>query len=263
MTGFDESPVVVIAERDGVGRSPSIALPRSSASADVDLVLEATGGLDGRVLRGGKPLPETVVIASPRGGTSSNFFVISGSDGRFDFDTLASGPYRVSALIGEGGPRPKDMHSNSVSVEKGRHGHVDIDIPVGPVTLTVDVETEEGGAVPAANIVVLSGLVGAPLNEASNTDALLEAFKAAPDGPVALYLRDWRHPSPAPLRIGGITPGTFTICAVPLPADPANPVEIERAMNGGQLPARCKVSALATSTDVTLAVPAAWLQPPK
>jgi RNA polymerase sigma factor (sigma-70 family) len=259
MTGFDESPVVVVAERDGIGRSTSIALPRGAASADVDLVLEPTGGLDGTVKLGGKPLAGIVIIASPRGGTSSNFFVISGPDGRFDFDTLAAGPYRVSALIGEGGPRPKDMHSNSTSVEVGRRGHVDIDIPDGPVTLTIDVKTEEGGVVPAANIVVLSGMV-----EAASTDALVEAFKSAPDGPAALYVRDWRLPSPAPLRIGSITPGTFTICAVPLPADPTKPVEIERVMNGGgQLPVMCKVSVLAASTEVALAVPSTWLQAPK
>jgi hypothetical protein len=255
MTGFDDSPLVVVAEREGVGRSRSIALPRSAASAEVDLLLEATGSLHGTVSRAGRPLPGTVVIADPRGGAGSHFFVVSGPDGRFDFDMLTSGAYRVSALIGEGGARPKNMFSNSASVEEGRENHVDIDVAAGTLALGIEVKTDDGGAVPAAFVGVLSGATGD-----SSMEGLRARFMTAPDGPASLHLRDWRGPSSSPLRIEELLPGPFTICAVPIPADPANPTEMDRALeNSGRLPARCVVRTLDASAEVVLSVPAAWL----
>lgn len=258
MTGFDETPLMLVAEREGVGRSKSMALPRGPDSAEMDLVLEPTGGVSGVVSRAGAPLPGTVIIANPRGETRSNFLVISGPDGRFDFDMLTAGPYRVSALIGEGGSRPKDMHSNSVTVDEGGHGHVDIDIPAGPVTMSIELRTDSGGAVPAASVIVLTGKAEAP-----NMEALRDRARTAPDGPAAFYLRDWRASAATPLRITNMTPGTYTVCAIPIPADPARPLEMERAMAHMALrPAVCTVSSLAASSDAIVSIPSAWLLKP-
>ena len=258
MTGFDDDPLVVVAEREGVGRSRSIALPRGAASAELDLLLEPTGSLHGTVSRAGRPLPGTVVIADPRGGAGSHFFVVSGPDGRFDFDMLAAGAYRVSALIGEGGRRPKNMFSNSASVEEGRESYVDIDVAAGSLVLAIDVRTDDGAAVPAASIVVLSGG-----NGDATMDGLRNRFMTAPDGPASLHLRDWRGSPSSPFLIEELSPGPYAICAVPIPADPARPIEIERALeDGGRLPARCVVRKLDASMEVLLSVPAAWLRAP-
>jgi len=256
MTGFDETPLVLVAERAGVGRSKSIVLPRSPSSAEVDLVLEPTGRLEGSVSRAGRPVPGMVIIANPRGETRSNFLVISGPDGRFDFDTLTAGAYRVTALIGEGGSRPKDMYSNSASVDAGGSGQVAIEIPTGPVTLAIDLKTEEGAPVPAATVLVMTGNTSAP-----NMEALRARAQEVPDGPAAFYLRDWRASSPAGLSIPGMTPGMYTMCAVAIPADPFQPLEMARAMAQMALrPALCKVGALTSSTALTLTIPAALLR---
>src|SRR5687767_11689202 len=82
LSGFDDSPLVAVAEREGKGRSKSVSVPPGSADAELDLVLQPTGSLEGVLTRDGKPLPETPVVASPRG-TRGNFFVVSGPDGRF------------------------------------------------------------------------------------------------------------------------------------------------------------------------------------
>ena len=258
MTGFDDRPLVIVAEREGVGRSRSIALPRGAASAEVDLLLEPTGRLQGMVSRAGRPLPGTVVIADPRGGAGSHFFVVAGPDGRFDFDMLTSGAYRVGVLIGEGGRRPKNMFSNSASVEAGGENHVDLDVAAGTLALSIEVKSDDGGAVPAASVVVLSGA-----SADTSMEGLRSRFMTAPDGPASLHLRDWRGSSSSPLRIEELSAGLYTICAIPIPADPARPAEIERVLDdGGRLPARCVVRPLDGSAQVVLSVPTAWLRPP-
>jgi len=93
---------------------------------------------------------------------------------------LTSGAYRVSALIGEGGPRPKNMFSNSATVEEGRENHVDIDVAAGGLALAIEVKTDDGGAVPAASVVVLSG---SGASGDSSMTGLQTRFMSAPDGP--------------------------------------------------------------------------------
>ena len=64
---------------------------------------------------------------------------------------------------------------------------------------------------------------------------------------------------PAALRIDDLPPGAYTICAVPIPADPGNPTEMERAReHEGALPAACVARVLDTAAQVVVSVPAAW-----
>ncbi|HEY4059438.1 MAG TPA: carboxypeptidase-like regulatory domain-containing protein, partial [Kofleriaceae bacterium] len=100
--GFPPGPLTVTAGKDGVGRSSSVRIAPSPDSASVDLVLTRTAGLEGTVTRDGKPLADTVVIASPIG-TNQNFFVVTGADGTFALDALTPGAYIIFPMIGGGG----------------------------------------------------------------------------------------------------------------------------------------------------------------
>src|SRR6185312_15205277 len=108
-----------VAGKPGAGRSASIRLPASPASATVDLVLAPTTSLQCLITRAGRPLPDTVVIANPIGAIASNFFVTTGPDGTFALDALAPGAYIVYPMLGGGGNRPKDIYVRKVDVGLG------------------------------------------------------------------------------------------------------------------------------------------------
>src|SRR5690606_18611263 len=103
MSGFGPQNLVIVAGKDGVGRARSVSVPRGPDGAVIDLVLEAVGGADGKVVRDGQPLPDTVVIANPLGAIGSNFFVVTGPDGSFAFDALSPGEYFIYPMMGGGG----------------------------------------------------------------------------------------------------------------------------------------------------------------
>ena len=244
----DDGALVVVAENPGLGRSRSIQLAQGAASADVDLVLEATGSAGGVISRAGRPSPEMTVGAYPLGVPNSRFFVTSGPDGCFQFDALAPGAYRVTVSEGNA-TKGRGIFSNSLSVEGGRSTQVDIDIPSGTETLTVDVRTEEGDDAPASSVLVLPGTVG----EASCVSDLLDHVFAAPDGPASLYLGGWDRPVTGPIAIANLVPGTYTICSSPFSSVPASQRD--------PTPVKCIVQRLDSSTNVSLTVPAGWGKP--
>ena len=73
----------------------SAAAPASCASRPAPTARRSTScsqpttGVDGKVTRDGEPLADTVVIANPTGWSAPNFFVVTGPDGTFAFDSLA------------------------------------------------------------------------------------------------------------------------------------------------------------------------------
>jgi RNA polymerase sigma-70 factor (ECF subfamily) len=244
LSGFDESPLMVVAGAEGKGRSKSLSVPRGRSDAELELRLEATGSLEGTLTRNGRPFPDTVVVASPRG-TRSNFFVVSGPDGRYALDTLVAGPYVLMALVGQF----KDAHFNATTIEAGRRGHADLDVVTGPLTVTLRIATDEGKPVPIAQVVLGSG----QLPEASNMDELRARWQ--PSGPAVSYTRQARGPT----VLEGLAPGVYTACVVPIPADATKPEQLRKAMAGAALlPMRCERRELDRSGDLPLAVPKAW-----
>jgi protocatechuate 3,4-dioxygenase beta subunit len=256
IAGLGEHPLMVVAGHEHRGRSPSVSVSRGPASVRVDLVLQPTGGLEGTVTRDGQPLPDTVVIANPRGATSSNFFVVTGPDGSYAFERLSAGSYFVSAMIGGGGPRPKDMHTRDLTIEAGRTSKVDIAIEPGPLTITVDARTDAGapvlfGQVVAANLAF----------DAETLEAARDRFQPGDD--TVFHIRTITFGKP--VTIEGARPGTFTVCVVPAPVDPDDPASMRKAMEAiDNLPLQCETRELAAEPaglDWTLTVPAEWLDP--
>ncbi|MCX5744295.1 MAG: carboxypeptidase-like regulatory domain-containing protein, partial [Proteobacteria bacterium] len=156
LDGFPPTSLTAIAGKADV-RSASVRLSASADSSTLVLVLQKTTGLDGKITRDGKPLGDTIVLASPIG-ASSTFFVATGPDGTFALDALAAGPYIVYPMIGGGGSRPKDLYVRRVDVASGARAHVEIDATAGATTLTV--HAKQGGApVPMAMVVAVGAKV--------------------------------------------------------------------------------------------------------
>lgn len=244
--GFSPAEVTVVAGKDGVGRSPSIRIPPGPDSATLDLVLAATSGLGGKIVRDGKPLADTVVIANPVGATRSNFFVVTGPDGTFALDALAPGAYIIYPMLGGGGGRPKDMYTRKVEVAIGKRTNIEIDATPGPVTVNLVVKTDKGNPVPMAGV----GMLGAHF-EIKSVDQMREfTMLHKGDEIIPIYMRTAMGGT---VDIAGVRPGPHTACAIfgnPMTGDPST------------MKFKCTFAKLgaAAKQTVTITVPAAWLE---
>jgi RNA polymerase sigma factor (sigma-70 family) len=233
LRGFGEHAIVLVAERAGAGRAASVRVPPGPSSVEVDLVLQPTGSLGGKVTRDGQPLVQVVVIAKPRGARDSNFFVLTGEDGSYAFDSLAAGDYAVFPMLGGGNIQPKDMFLSAVTVVPGQRATADLSARYGGASLTVHVVGENGAPVGAALVLVVAGAVTSP-----TMDALFDGTWLAPGQGVAAYQRTAIGAAGA--RIDGMFAGAYSACVTPLPVDPND----RAAMIGirdqvGALPMRC------------------------
>jgi protocatechuate 3,4-dioxygenase beta subunit len=216
--GFPPYAITIIAGKADLGRSPSLRLPASPDSANLDLVLQKTTGLEGTVTRDGKPLGDTVIIANPYGASSSNFFVTTGPDGTFALDALAPGAYVVYPMIGGGGNRPKDMYIIKVTLTLGVRTKVTIDASPGPVTVAINVKTTGGTKVPMAQLFMLQATINPDSVSALRGIDQLDVFG---DKPIPMHMRAAMGGTG---EVTGVRPGQYTVCAIPVfgppPDDP-------------------------------------------
>lgn len=245
--GLDARAQVVVAGHPDRGRSPSIAIPGGTDSVELEIALVDTGAVAGTVTRDGEPLGEVVVIAKPLAALSANFFTVTGPDGSYSLDRLAEGEYMVHAMIGGGGPKPKDIHWRTVTITAGKRLQQDIAIADGVLAMEVRVVTAEDGAgVPMAQVFVSTGDYG---DWMESTEALMSPSNLEPEG--TSYIRAAMGGAAA--RIEGATPGTYTLCAMPIPPG---------SMNEGRdsLRVKCKVMEISEppSEPIAIEVPTEW-----
>jgi RNA polymerase sigma factor (sigma-70 family) len=259
MTGFGPHRITLLAGKDGAGRSQSIGIPRGPDSATVDLVLSPVGGVDGKVVRNGQPLGDTVVIANPVGATSSNFFVVTGPDGTFALDALAGGEYFIYPMMGGGGSRPKDMAMRWLTITPGKRESITIDASPGPGKLTVSVNHDKGAPVVMAQVVVFQATgISAP-----NMGALRDGTFAPPEIRKGVTMMvHFRQAVGGPAEVVEMLAGRYTVCVVPLPVlDPS----MARFMmdKAEELPMKCQEITVGDApVAATLVVPHAWTVPP-
>ena len=232
-------------------------VPASKDSAVVDLILQPTGAVDGKLTRSGQPLGDTVVIANPVGAVSSNFFIVTGPDGSFVLDALTPGFYFITPLIGGGGNRDKDMVMRTVEVTAGSRARIDIDATPGKGQLTVAIKTDAGQPVAMAMVFTVQAKIDAP-----NLEALRDGSFLPPEmrngATVMMYIRNAMG---KPAVIEEMRPGEYTVCVTPLPIGDDPSLARSVAEDADQLPMKCspaKVAAAATQLDVE--VPAAWTE---
>lgn len=259
MTGFPPRHLTMVAGKDGVGRSRSVPVAASKDSAVIDLVLQPTGAVDGKVTRGGQPLGDTVIIANPIGAVSSNFFVVTGPDGSFALDALTPGAYFIYPMIGGGGGRPKDMVLRTVEVSAGERARLDIDATPGKGKLTINVTTDAGAPVGIAQVLTVQAKVDAPTMEALRDGTFLPPTLR--DG--ASVMMHIRQAIKGPALIEEMRPGEYTSCVVPLPV--GDDLMAARAMAevAEQLPMKCMPAKIADApVTLDVVVPAAWAAKP-
>jgi hypothetical protein len=210
LEGFGPTSLTVVAGKEGA-RSPSVQLPASTDSARLELVLQPTTGLDGKIVREGKPAADVVIIANPIGAVASNFFTTTGPDGTFALDALAPGPYIVYPMFGGGGNKPKDIYTRRVEVVAGKRAKVEIDATPGTLALSITVKGADGQPAMAQVVAVEAAVTVTSIEELRDGTSITFGDKEIP-----IYLRGHMG---APAEITTARPGTHTVCAMGFPAD--------------------------------------------
>jgi hypothetical protein len=229
VTGLAPGALAVVAEKPATGRSLSVGIPPGLPHAELELVLVATGSLEGRIAQGGQPLGNTVVIATPAAAPGSNFFVMSGADGGYKFDRLTADDYLVQLMIGGGGARPNDIHVRPTTVAPGSEARLDIDAPRGDAVLTVKVAGEKGATYVAARVTAITGR-----HESTRREDVAGAFAAGGSVHNRVAM------GPTPIAIEGLVPGPYTVCALAVDADIHDPGKVQELMQrADQLPIGC------------------------
>jgi RNA polymerase sigma factor (sigma-70 family) len=201
--GFDDRSLVVVADREDLGRSDAISVPAGLAGASIDLTLKSTGSLAGRVTRDGQPFADTVVIASPPL-ARMHYFVTTGPDGHYALDTLPSGVFRLMVFLN----RQKDQMFRTVEITAGQRARADLDVRIGPHTLTVKLESEAGAGVASGRVVVTSGAL--PFDEGDTFETMFARHAAQAGLTGTSYVREARQGA---IGIDGLLPGPYTVCA--------------------------------------------------
>lgn len=210
LEGFGPTSLTVVAGKEGA-RSPSVQLPASTDSARLELVLQPTTGLDGKIVREGKPAADVVIIANPIGAVASNFFTTTGPDGTFALDALAPGSYIVYPMFGGGGNKPKDIYTRRVEVIAGKRAKVEIDATPGTLALSITVKGADGQPAMAQVVAVEAAVTVTSIEELRDGTSITFGDKEIP-----IYLRGHMG---APAEITTARPGTHTVCAMGFPAD--------------------------------------------
>ena len=211
LEGFGPIQQTVVAGKDGIGRSASITIPAGSDSARLELVLQATTGMDGKIMREGKPAADVVIIANPIGALASNFFTTTGPDGTFALDALAPGPYIVYPMFGGGGNKPKDIYPRRVEVVGGKRAKVEIDATPGTMAVNVSVKSADGQPAMAQVILVEAAVNPSTIEELRDGTGIPFGDKEIP-----VYMRGHMG---GPAEIVTARAGTHTACAVGFPPD--------------------------------------------
>lgn len=255
ISGFPPTSLTVAAGKDGIGRSQSVSIPSRPSSAEVDLVLAPTGSVSGTARLDGTPLADTIIIASPANGSSSNFFVTTGPDGSFALDALSPGRYAITPVLAGG-----RKYFLRVDIVAGRRANIDLNATTGPGAVDVKVKTDAGEPVSAGKLAVVGLIVDAPNMAALRYQALIPALPA--DGPPVPFFTS--NEAAGAARVDHLTPGPYTVCVAPLPGDSSNPVVAQQLKDQQQtLPMKCTPVTIDNGEKTaTITVPAAWTKPP-
>jgi hypothetical protein len=210
--------LVIAAEHPEIGRSAAQKIMPGTDSPTLELRLEPFGSVAGTVTAGGKPAPSAAVIATLSSAAQQNLMVQTGDDGRYVIDKLPAGSYKLTAAIG--GMGTQKTGTAQVVVEGGARARADIEIPVGDVNLTVEVKGEGGVPILTAQVLIMEGEV--PSGNAKQLQEFIMQNGGGGAANVALAL------SGTPASFEDVVPGTYSICAIPLPGDLSDPTTMQR-----------------------------------
>lgn len=240
LSGFGDGDLTIVAEHDAIGRSRALRLPTvMPGQTTLTLTLEKFGALGGTLRQGGKPAEGVVVTCQSTSTPGAIYSVPAGSDGTYRFDRLAPDTYKVSATLGNLiiGTR---FYSKQVDVGPGQQVTVDLSVDPGTVTLSLAV-TARAGAVGLASAWLASGAITA--RTASELSLQLAAAGAGASQRVVAR-------SGQPAQFTQVSPGAYSACVTPFPAEVNGLAAIEyAAAHGDVLLAYCKPITVAASPD--------------
>jgi hypothetical protein len=228
LTGIGPGAMLLAAEQPSVGRSAVVTVADGTDDPTVDLVLQPGITLSGRVTRGGQPLAQVVITATPSSAPDAVLTVAAGGDGTYQLDGLTPDRYTVAAsLVGGASVRSKTA---TVVITAGQPARLDFDLADDGV----EVDVAAVGAAPATFAQIL--MSSAPLT--SGTAAALKRQLAAAGAP---SLHTGFIQSGQPAQITSVAPGDYSICAIKLPGDPHDPkIAAELIGTAGALVATCQ-----------------------
>ncbi len=244
LAGFSDGDLAITAEQADIGRSKALRIPTDLPNqGEIILELQPFGALSGVLRSAGKPAEGVFVSCQSTTTPGAIYAVASGADGSYRYDKLAPDTYKVSATVG----MPMvGMHfySQEVVVPSGKEVVVDLTVDPGSVTLNV-VAAPRSGALGVASVWVASGTIVA--HTATDLSVRIAAAGAGASHWVIAQAGQGA-------TFADITPGAYTVCVVPFPAQVQGMSlmsYVER--HGDSLPAFCQPLVVASTPDTQTA----------
>ncbi len=239
LAGIGPTDVVVVAERDGVGRSAAVAVPPGMADLTIDLAVEPYGSLKGHLRVNGKPPVNGQVFVRPFSAPNFGLVVSTGTDGSYHFDRLAPSDYLAFGILGVDSNNESGA-SRKVIIRPGVTETVDFDLREGNITLALQM-TSPGDAV-QYGYGALVRLDQMPEKMPTTISEGRQAIGAAGGGAIneGFIIKDRR------ITFDKLAPGGYAACVAPLWGPPDDPAVIARMQaNLTQMPLYCKPFTLA------------------
>jgi hypothetical protein len=136
-------------------------------------------------------------------------------------------------------------HIRHATVDAGQSTRADVDLPVGSLSVEARVATDQGSAVPLAQVALVS-----PAMSGDSMETLLDHTLDA-DVAAVIYRRRGADPS---FVFDALVPGAYSACAGEVPLDLSNVASVGAPLLE-TLPLRCTAVTLTESGTLTLAVP--------
>lgn len=248
MSGFGLSDITIVAEEPTLGRSAAVRIEDGDPNAQaLVLTLAPFGALKGVLKQGTAPAEGVIVSAQSVSSPGAFYSVATGPDGAYRFDKLAPDSYKVSAMLGMP-MRGMKFYSKTVVVESGKEAVVDLQYQPGAVSLAVTAAVPAGGKIGAVSAWLASGVMAAK----NGRDLQL---KMAAQGAGS---SQWNIvPMGGQTTFTELTPGTYSACLVPFPAEVAPMAGMEYAMKYSDVMAvYCKtVNVAASPAEQSVSVP--------
>jgi len=247
LAGFNDGDLAITAEQPDIGRSKALRIPTDlPGQGELVLELQKFGALSGVLRQGGKPAEGVFVSCQSTTTPGAIYAVASGPDGAYRYDKLAPDTYKVSATLGMPMMGMK-FYSKEVVVPSGQEVKIDLAVEPGNVTVSV-AAVAKTGKLGVGSVWMSSGVFAAK----TANDLSVRMAAAGPGASQWIIIR-----AGEPAKFAEVTPGSYTACVVPFPAEVqgmASMGYVER--HGDKLPAFCQaVTVAASPTEQTVTIP--------
>ena len=257
--GVGPGNLSVVAEHEELGRSvPVAAVGQPPGGPRLEIVVLPFGAIEGTVTRGGSPADSVFVQAQSKTVVTTSFGVQTGPDGKFRFDRLAPDEYLVQASESGNPFRGRGFESASATLVSGQTAVVNLELAGGDYTLLVRPVAERAAEV-LGQVTAVEGL-----RVTATTAAQLEEQVGRRESGFTTFSF---ASSRGPATLTNLRAGTWTVCAVPLPAEVAEEDARQYWLRAGDsLPVFCASKALEGGAqeqlmDLPVELPA-YLAPP-